>query len=192
MKELLAQYGLIGVFFGTILEGDGTLIVSGVLAHMHVFEFPDVLVVGILGALASDHFCYWFGRNRGPAIQSSAAYARFGPLVERIAQYVGSWEIVAARFVLGTRNVSMFFWGMRRLPYAWFSLLDLIGCVLWASVFTTLGYAGGQSAKALIGRAERIEVWLLVALVIAAVAVVVTRTIIARRAPAVQRSANDD
>jgi len=180
MKELLAQYGLVGVFFGTILEGDGTLIVAGVLAHMGVFPLAAVLQVGVVGALVSDHVCYWLGRSRGPAIQATRAYLRFAPLVEGIARNVGAWEIVVARFVLGTRNVSMFFWGMRQLPYGRFTLLDFIGCALWASVFATVGFVGGQSATALIGRARQFELWLLVALVAAVAAVVVARAYIWR------------
>ena len=39
MYELLQRYGLWAVFFGTMIEGDLTLLFSGVLARAGLFSF---------------------------------------------------------------------------------------------------------------------------------------------------------
>jgi membrane protein DedA with SNARE-associated domain len=92
-----------------------------------------------------------------------------GPVVERLAGRVGVWQVVTARFVYGTRIVSMLFWGLRGTPFAHFALADLAGCVTWALLLGLAGFALSGTAEALLGEVERVEIWLAAAL--AAVAV---------------------
>ena len=52
MEEILRKYGLIAVFFGTMIEGDLTLLLSGVLARAGLFTFGEAVLVGTaIGAL---------------------------------------------------------------------------------------------------------------------------------------------
>ena len=49
MYELLQRYGLWAVFFGTMIEGDLTLLLAGVLARAGVFSFWEAMLVGTAG-----------------------------------------------------------------------------------------------------------------------------------------------
>ena len=51
MYELLQRYGLWAVFFGTIIEGDLTLLLAGVLARAGLFTFEEALLVGTAGGI---------------------------------------------------------------------------------------------------------------------------------------------
>jgi membrane-associated protein len=91
------------------------------------------------------------------------------PKIQFLSGKYGAWEILAARFVYGTRTVSMIYWGVRKLKFLHFFLFDFVGCILWATLLIALGYFLSQSAAAIIGKVKRIEVWLLAALLLSAV-----------------------
>jgi membrane protein DedA with SNARE-associated domain len=179
MEEFLARWGVVAVLAGAALEGDGSMVMSGVLVHVGLLDLPAVLIAGALGAFVSDCVCFAIGRSGAAAIRGSRAYARVAPLVERLARRVGLWEVVAARFVYGTRVASMIFWGTRPVAFARFAVVDAVGCVLWAVAFSAVGWALGGSAELLLGDLRRAEHWLV--RLLAAVAVVATTVHLAVR-----------
>jgi membrane protein DedA with SNARE-associated domain len=184
MEDILIRYGLLAVFLGAMLEGDVSVILAGVVAHLGFFDLGSAIVVGACGAMVADLACYGIGRVRAATIRDSATYRRVAPLVERLATRTGPWEVALARFIYGTRIASMLFWGMRGLPAVHFVVLDLIGCALWSSVLTTLGFATSGSAALLLGRVKRAEHWLLASLLLAAGAVLAIRWWARRRTAA--------
>jgi membrane protein DedA with SNARE-associated domain len=171
LADLLSQYGLIAVLIGTAIEGDFTLILAGVLAHEGYFRLEDALGVGMLGLFLGDCCWYALGRWRGRAFKASRFYARVGGTIERLAKRVGAWELIAARFVYGTKSASMIFWGLHGLPLQRFVLVDAIGCALGAGVFTGLGYLVSGSAVALLGHVQRFERFLAGIIIVAVVLV---------------------
>ena len=94
-----------------------------------------------------------------------------GPTIERLARQLGPWELLAARFVYGTKAASMVFWGLHGLTVPRFLLIDALGCALGAVVFTGLGYLVSGSATVLLGKVRRVQLWLLGALVVGVVIV---------------------
>ncbi|HEU4403552.1 MAG TPA: VTT domain-containing protein [Candidatus Polarisedimenticolia bacterium] len=168
IEALIVRFGLAAVFVGAAIEGDVTLILAGVTAHLGLLDLPAAAGLGALGGFASDLACYGLGRSHAAAIRNSRIYRRAGPTIERVAARLGPRQIPVARFVYGTRVASMLFWGMRGLPLWRFAAFDLPGCVLWAAVFCGLGYMLSGSAAALIGEVKRVEIWLAGALCVSA------------------------
>jgi membrane protein DedA with SNARE-associated domain len=166
LQQLLIRYGLIAVLVGSAFEGDFTLILAGVVAHLGIFAFPLAVGAGALGSLVADCAWYSLGRSRGPRFRAGRFYRRVGPTIERLAQRLGPWQLLAARFVYGTKSASMVFWGLHRLPFRRFFLIDLVGCMLGSLVFTSLGYLLSGSATALLGKVKRVELWLLGAVIV--------------------------
>src|SRR5829696_926349 len=171
LKDLLVSYGLVAVFFGSAVEGDVSLILAGVVAHLGIFKFPLAVLVGSLGSMAGDLLWYGLGRSRGTRFRAGRFYRRFGPTVERLAARLGPWQLVAARFVYGTKGASMIFWGLHGLSLKRFLLIDTVGCLLGSLVFTSLGYLLSGSATALLGHVRRLHLWLLGAAIIAVIVV---------------------
>jgi membrane protein DedA with SNARE-associated domain len=89
------------------------------------------------------------------------------PRIQFLSGKWGVWEILAARFVYGSRTASMIFWGVQKLKLLQFVCIDLIGCTLWTTLLITLGFYLSRSAETLIGEVKRIEVWLLGAFIFA-------------------------
>ncbi|MFL5401308.1 MAG: DedA family protein [Gemmatimonadales bacterium] len=173
LQQLLVHYGLIAVFLGAAFEGDFTLLLAGVVSHLGIFPFALAIAAGATGSLLGDSLWYTLGRLRGPKFRAGRLYRRVGPKVERLAKRMGPWELLAARFVYGTKAASMVFWGLHGLTLPRFLLIDALGCVLGSVVFTSLGYLVSGSATALMGHVKRFEHWLLGAFLVGIIIVVI-------------------
>jgi membrane protein DedA with SNARE-associated domain len=173
IQDLILRFGLGAVFLGSAVEGDFTLILAGVMAHLGYFPFPLAVAMGAMGSFLGDLAWYGLGRKRGPKFRGGGFYQRVGPRIERLARRLGPAELIAARFVYGTKAASMVFWGLHGMTLPRFVLVDAIGCILGSLVFTGLGYAVSGSATVLLGHVRRVQLWLLGALVVGVVLVVV-------------------
>jgi len=181
VEALIARFGLVAIFLGSALEGDVILLLTGVTAHLGLVNFPLAIAVGAAGCLTGDTIWFTVGRVRSEAIRATRVYRTVGPTVERVANRVGHWQIVGARFIYGTRVATMLYWGAHRLTFAQFLLADVVGCVLWAGLLGAAGYAASHGASLLLGEVKRIEFWLLGAAVTGALAVAAVRRYSSRR-----------
>ncbi len=181
LQHLLEQHGPAAVFLGAALEGDLTIVLAGVVAHLGYFSLPVAIGWGAAGSLTSDCLWYALGRWRGPRFRAGAIYRRFGPQVERLAQRLGPWQILTARFVYGTKNATMVFWGLHGLPLRRFLPIDAFGATLGTAAFVALGYALSGSATAIVGRVKRVEYLLLAGVVVAVLVLLLIKVILRRR-----------
>lgn len=172
-EHLILRYGLAAVFVGAAVEGDLTLILAGVAAHLGYFSFSTALAASVLGGFLGDLAWYSLGRLRGPRFRAGRLYQRVGHRIEILARRLGAAELIASRFVYGTKAASMVFWGLHGMSLPRFLLIDAIGCVLGSLVFTGLGYAVSGSATVLLGSVRRVERWLLGAVLVGALLVFV-------------------
>lgn len=168
LEQFLSDHGLVALLIIATVEGDLSLLVGGVLAHAGILPLLGVIVAGALGNLVGDSVWYAIGRWGSERIRGSRPYRVVGPRIERLVARFGPWQLLAARVVYGTRNMSMLLWGHLRLAPVRFLLIDGLGCVLAATAFALLGSGVGESAEALTGTVKRVEHWLLVAVVVGA------------------------
>jgi membrane protein DedA with SNARE-associated domain len=173
LEHLVQHYGLAAVLLGSAIEGDFTLILAGVFAHLGYFPFPLAVAAGVVGTFVGDFAWYTLGRLRGPRFRAGRLYQRVGPRIERLARRLGAAELIAARFVYGTKAASMVFWGLHGMPVVRFVIVDAIACVIGALVFAGLGYAVSGSATVLLGHVRRVQLWLLGVLLVGGVLVLV-------------------
>jgi membrane protein DedA with SNARE-associated domain len=171
LQQILIQYGLVAVLIGSAIEGDFSLLLAGVVSHLGIFPFLWAVAAGTVGSLVGDTAWYALGRLRGPRFREGKLYRRVGPTIDRLARQLGPWELLAARFVYGTKAASMVFWGLHGLSLPRFLLIDTLGCAIGATVFTGLGYLVSGSAMVLLGKVRRIQLWLLGGLIVGIVIV---------------------
>ena len=183
LTQLIIQYGLAAVFLGSGLEGDLSMVLGGVVSHQGYFRPQVAIAAAALGAFCADCVWYAVGRLHAQRLQDAAFYRKVGPRIAAVTRKIGVWQIIAARFVYGTKNATMLFWGLHNLPLLRFVLVDAVGCVLGASFFVGLGYLVGDGAEALLGRVKRFEFLLLGALVVGVLVLVVIRVLAQRREP---------
>jgi membrane protein DedA with SNARE-associated domain len=181
LQSIMEQHGAAAVFLGAALEGDLTLVFAGVVAHLGYFPLPVAIACGAAGSFVSDCLWYGLGRWRGPRFRAGGIYRRFGPQVEKLARRLGIWQLLTARFVYGTKNATMVFWGLHGLDLRRFLPVDAIGCALGSAAFVSLGYVLGGSAEVLVGRIKRIEYLLITAVVVGLLVLLSIKYILRRR-----------
>jgi membrane protein DedA with SNARE-associated domain len=175
MYELLQRYGLWAVFFGTMIEGDLTLLFSGVLARAGLFTFEEAFAVGTMGGFIGDTLSYMIGaRFRGRA-RTLHFFVRARPRIERLMQRFGVLSVFIVKYVYGLRTASAMFWGLAQFGFIRFCVLTLASCAVWVGLLGGLGFTFATGVEKLIGDLRRIQIVLLVALIIFATVYVISR-----------------
>lgn len=164
MEQFIIQYGLAAIFVCAILENDVTFVFTGVVIHLGLVDPTLALGSALAGALIHDSFWFWLGYTKSESIRASRVYRRLGPAVERLAERFGPWELFICRFVYGTRNPSLVFWGAHHLPVAKFLKIELLALTIWGSFLTMLGFTLSNAAAAVAGTIRSMERWMIGAL----------------------------
>ncbi len=150
--HLLLAHGYLALFLWSVLEGEIGLMLAGWLASKHmVFEYDKVVLTAIVGAFIGDMITFSFGRLFE---KRAKRWLEKDPKRKRLARYLirrwGALVIVFERFVYGTHIPVLLTLSMGGYPFAKFILFDIIGVVLWAFTFVSIGYFFGHSAIDLI------------------------------------------
>jgi membrane protein DedA with SNARE-associated domain len=147
-------------FLGLFVPGEMLTILAGVLVSAGLLELPQSMAVAAAGAAIGDSIGYELGRSLGrPWLLAHGArvgvrQTALQRLDELFARHGGK-TVLIARFVGILRALAPFIAGASRMPYRWFLLFNVMGAVLWAVAFVSLGYALGASwwvAEKWIGR----------------------------------------
>lgn len=166
MEEFISKYGLIAVFFGTILEGDFTLLIAGVLARYGLvrFSFGEVLLTGTAGAVLGDLLSYAIGRACRDRVESFRLYQHARPRLERLKGRFGTFSVFAVKYFWGLRTTSSIFWGIANFGFPRFAALSVASCGAWVLLLSGVGYWFTAGVGRLMTNARRIEIWLLMVL----------------------------
>jgi membrane protein DedA with SNARE-associated domain len=167
MENFLIKYGLFAVFFGSMVEADAMPVMSGAVAHLGYFGFAGAIAASGGGMFAGDCVFYWLGRGFGHRIEKTEFYQKHLPKAEKFIGKIGVWQILAARVIYGTRNATMLFWGIKKFSFLKFAAIDFLGCLVWGTLLTALGYFLSFGAGKIIGDIKRIEIGLLVIIILA-------------------------
>ncbi len=163
ISDLIAEYGIYAVFALCTIEGDITLLLSGVMAHGGVFgnySFLKVFLAGTLGGLVGDNVGYMFGRLFRTTIKDYKFYEMARPRIESLIEKFGGFAIIISKYIYGIRAAMCLFYGIGRMPYLRFLVLDIISCSIWALLLSSVGYFFSGAITSLIGDFKRVGVWL--------------------------------
>lgn len=177
MESFLTQYGLIAAFLCALVESDVTFVLAGAVIHRGLVHPGLVLLYCVAGALGHDLLWFWLGHSRSDAVRQSGIYRRLGPFVERVVARIGIWELFFCRFVYGTRNPSLVFWGLQRTPVFKFVAVDALALTVWGGCLMLAGYVVTNVVSILIGRVHRFDHLLLGTAMVVVIAVVTMRAL---------------
>jgi membrane protein DedA with SNARE-associated domain len=169
LYEIIEQYGIYAVFVLCTVEGDITLLLSGVLAHSGFFgqySFFKVFFAGMLGGVAGDSFGYWVGRVFAKSIKNYGFYQRAQPRIERLVDKFGGAAIIISKYIYGIRIAICISSGVGRMPFARFLINDSISCSVWALILAGTGYFFSGAVTSIIGDFQQIGITLFVIVVI--------------------------
>jgi len=156
--------------FGFFVPGESLVLVCGFLVGQDVFDLDAVIVTIALGAIVGDTIGFELGRSLGLGWLRRHG-ARFGVRehhLDKIARYIarhGGKSVFFGHFLHFLRALMPFFAGAQGMRYGYFIFFNALGCVIWATGFTLIGYFVGQSwtlVEKWVGRAGAVGGILLV------------------------------
>ena len=142
---IFVETGLVVMPF---LPGDSLLFVVGALAGAGLMNYPLVMALLLVAAVAGDQVNYSIGRYFGPKVfawpdsrwfnrrafeQAHAFYEKYGGIT-----------LVLARFMPFVRTFVPFVAGVAEMSRGKFSLYNITGGVLWVVGLVTAGYIFGN------------------------------------------------
>jgi membrane protein DedA with SNARE-associated domain len=146
MDHFLAQYGAIGVFLGSAFEGQTAVVVGGLLAKQHLMNLWTVVLAATAGSGLIDHMLFVAGRRYRSArlVTRAAAQPAFAKALRFIERYPIGY-ILVFRFLFGLRLASPIAIGVSKVATWVFTVLNIVAALLWAVVFTALGFGGAAA-----------------------------------------------
>lgn len=157
LGSLVGQYGY-GILFllvaieslGIPLPGETALVTAAAVAATGRLEIAWVFAIGAIAAIVGDNCAYWLGRTGG--LQLVERYGHRVGLsdakltrVRAFYESHGSKTVLIGRFIAIMRSWAAILAGVMRMSYPRFIAFNAAGCVLWTSVFSTLGYLFGRN-----------------------------------------------
>lgn len=159
ISQIIEAYGIYAVFALCTVEGDITLLLSGVMAHNNSFgsySFFRVLAAGTLGGIAGDSFGYFVGRFFRHTVKDYKFYQMAEPRIERLIEKFGGFAVVLSKYIYGIRAAMCVSMGVGRMPYLRFLILDTVSCFIWSFILAGAGYFFSGAITNIIGDFHRI------------------------------------
>ncbi len=137
-----------GLVIMPFLPGDSLLFTAGIFAAdgggLNIFA---LLILLCIAAILGNTSNYWIGRGFGKLIVDSGKIKALTP--ERIDESqkffdkYGMLAVVLTRFFPIIRTIAPFVAGIGKMSFPRFTFFNVIGGVLWVTIFTLLGYFFG-------------------------------------------------
>ena len=146
INALIEQYGYAALVIGSVAEGETITLLGGVAAHQGLLKFPLVVAAVALGGMIGDQLLYFLGLRFGPTLlKRFAKHQKKIRRAQRLIQRHPYLFVIGTRFMYGFRVIGPLLIGASRLPPKVFLPLNILGAMIWALIFTTLGYLGGEA-----------------------------------------------
>jgi len=134
------------LFVWSLFEGEVGLTLGGYLSKESDLIFSEVVIIAIIGAFISDITVFLIGRYSNAKVEKWLGnYKNRLRLIKSWFKKNVIWLILFERFIYGTHIPSLLFIGMSGYSFWKFLIFDIIGIIMWAITFTTLGYYFGES-----------------------------------------------
>lgn len=174
---LVAESGF-GV--GFFVPGEIAVVLGGVLAREHRVQVVAMVLIAVGAAIGSYLIGYGLGRAILPWVLEHTPLDRY-PMITRARDQLvrrGGPAVLVSRFVVVVRAVMPALAGLSDLRLRTFILYDVVGGVIWATLYTMLGYGLGAAYQHAL---HTIGVWTYVGVAFLVAGVVVAHLVRTRR-----------
>ena len=169
IEHWIAQYGLIAVFLGCLAEGETAALLGGFFAHQQVFTLWQTVLAAFCGAALGDTCFFLLGRRFAQHrwVRSLRAQPGFDR-ADRLLRQHPNLFVLSNRYLYGMRLVGGVAAGLAEIGLGRFIVLNMVSALVWALLFSTLGYLFGLGAQQVLGRALHAHqrLWLALALMV--------------------------
>jgi len=137
-----------GLVIMPFLPGDSLLFAAGAFAATGALDRWTLFFLLIFAAVAGDSLNYWIGRYLGPKVfhYEKSKYFKKEHLekTHKFYEKYGAKAIIIARFMPIIRTFTPFIAGIGSMTYLKFMVYNVVGGILWVSVFVFGGYYFGN------------------------------------------------
>lgn len=160
LQEIIGQYGTLtylilfliifcetGLVVMPLLPGDSLLFAAGTFAALGALNPVLLIALLCIAAIAGDTVNYWVGKWVGPKAFSGRIRWLRQDYLDRTQDFYrrhGGKTIVLARFVPIIRTFAPFVAGVGIMQYSRFIVYNVVGGVVWVTLFTLGGYLFGN------------------------------------------------
>jgi len=159
---LIVVFAETGLFFGFFLPGDYLLFLAGLFCASGLLAVNIyILCLGLfVAAVLGNYTGYWFGRRTGPMLfkrkESFLFKRQYIVAAEEFYHKYGALALILGRFMPIIRTFAPIFAGVVRVNISRFTVLNIIGAVIWVSILTLSGYFLGQHFPQIVNYIEYI------------------------------------
>jgi membrane-associated protein len=160
LGEIIANYGTwtyfilfaiifmeTGLVVTPFLPGDSLLFAAGAIGASGALDVWVLFVLLATAAIVGDTVNYWVGKRLGPRVfEDDVRFFKRAYLV-RTQQFYdkhGAKTIFLARFIPIVRTFAPFVAGVGTMRYGKFIVYNVLGAIVWTSVFIFAGYFFGN------------------------------------------------
>lgn len=136
-----------GLVILPLLPGDSLLFAAGIFANLG--QLNPWLLTGLLiaAAILGDTVNYWIGNKLGPRAFSGEYRFLKRKYLDRTREFYerhGGKTIILARFIPIVRTFAPFVAGVGEMQYTRFLVYNVVGGVVWVTLFVWAGYLFGD------------------------------------------------
>ncbi|HEU4648123.1 MAG TPA: DedA family protein [Gemmatimonadales bacterium] len=160
LGEIIARYGAgtylvlvlivfceTGLVITPFLPGDSLLFAAGAFAALGSLDPALLIVLLAAAAIAGDTVNYWIGAAIGPRAFTGEIKLLKREHLERTHAFYekhGGKTIILARFIPIIRTFAPFVAGIGSMQYTRFLVYNVVGGVVWVTLFVLAGYFFGN------------------------------------------------
>ena len=127
---------------------------AGYAAQLGVLDLKTTILYCIAGSFAGDVFRFWLARRYGDRLLARwPRIAMHVTLAKRLVDRHALWLPLIHRFPYGIRGLGAFAYGLSKMPWGLFLVLNLVGAAVWAVSIVLAGYAFGKVSDKVLGDA---------------------------------------
>ena len=158
MEAYIAKYGYIGIFVGTFLEGETTVLVGGIFSKLGFMNLCMVMLYAFAGTFVGDCTFFTIGRCFGKNLIERFEFLRKRvPLANKVIRTYGNFIIFMIRFLVGIRGVVLILLGCTNLKVSKFLAFSILNSVAWSILISLIGFAFGEVVFAVVGDIKQYE-----------------------------------
>ena len=165
LTQLVASHDILAyclLFIGVLLEGEFTLIIFGILAHIGAVNFGLAIFIGFTGAVLKTVAGYYLGAM----IHRKWNGSRFFKHMEKKISYIlpkfkqkPFWSIFASKFIVGINHVVLLFAGYLKINFRTYLKAEFLSTIPWVLGLLYLGKFFGFAA---LGISNEIKIFTLI------------------------------
>ena len=160
LAEIIANYGRLtyfilftivfletGIVVTPFLPGDSLLFAAGAIAATGALNVVLLFLLLLVAAIIGDSVNYWIGNRIGPRVfQEDSRLIKKEYLIrtQEFYEQHGGKTIFLARFIPIIRTFAPFVAGVGSMSYNRFIFYNIVGALVWTSVFIFAGYFFGN------------------------------------------------